>query len=120
MKRYDWAFLLGHKLTVGDLLTENGLTVFRDFAYKFKDLRRILEKDASFVTVFAPTNEAFFGLSEAETAKMESNENYLRQVLKHHISPGDHVTSKQGYTELQSMANYPVILRSYGGVRLYY
>ena len=104
-------------MTVGDLLSDYGLTVFRDFAYKFKDLRRILERDASYVTVFAPTNAAFLALPAAEVAKMKNNENYLKLVLKHHISPGDHEINRRGYMELQSMANYPIVLRSFGGVR---
>jgi len=36
-------------------------------------------------------------------------------MIKNHIIPGDHEISNLGHTELQSMANYPVILRSFGG-----
>ena len=104
-------------MTVADLLTINNLTVFRDFAYKFQDLRSMLERGASYVTVFAPTNNAFFTLPAVEAARMKSNKNYLRLMIKNHIVPGDHEISNLGYTELQSMANYPVILRSFGGVR---
>ena len=110
-------FILEPKMTVGELLLSYGLTLFYGFANKFEDIRKRLDTDASYVTVFAPTNEAFGLLSNAEKAKITGNDNYLRLVLKHHISLGEHKVIDSGYGEIKSMADYPVILRAFEHVR---
>ena len=107
-------------MTLSDLLTINGLTAFRDFAYKFVDIREILENDATFVTVFAPTNGAMFALPSEEISKMRDDDKYLRQVLKHHIAPGDVTVTSVGFKEIQTMAKYPIIIRSFENVRIYF